>query len=159
MVSFFRKEQFVNRRILFILFLPLILLSLTLSPVLVAGEKEDEGANSSMAMALPKTHKLTLTLVEAGETSSFTMTIASRHFSMNLGDKHIALRGRLWQGPGGGELLDYTLEFTQFVKVQETLEHRRGSTWNGSTHLRSGEPVEIATFLNGSFTVRLEAQE
>ncbi len=149
----------MNRRILFLLSLPLILLNLTFSPVLAAGEKEDEAANSSMTMALPETHVLTLTLIEGGETYAFSMTVASRHFSMNLGDKHIALRGRLWQGPGGGELLDYTLEFTQFVKGQETLEHRRGSTWNGSTHLRYGEPVEIATFLNGSFTVRLNAQE
>ena len=99
-----------------------------------------------------------ITLIEGGETYAFSMTVASRHFSMNLGDKHIAFRGRLWQGQGGGELLDYTLEFTQFVKGQETLEHRRGSTWNGSTHLQSGKPVEIATFLNGSFTVRLETQ-
>ena len=149
----------MNRRHLTTLLLPLLPMSLIFSPTLVAGEKDDEGARSAMTMALPETHVLTLTLIEGGESYAFSMTVASRHFSMNLGDKHIAFRGRLWQGQGGGELLDYTLDFTQFVKGQETLEHRRGSTWNGSTHLRSGKPVEIATFLNGSFTVRLDPQK
>jgi hypothetical protein len=112
-----------------------------------------------MAMALPKTHSVTLTLKEGGETYAFSMMVASRHFAMNLGDKNIALRGRLWNGEGGSQLLDYTLEFTQWVSGPETGKQRRGSTWNGSTHLNNGVPVEIATFLNGSFTVSLEAQK
>ena len=88
----------MNRRHLTTLLLPLLPMSLIFSPTLVAGEKDDEGARSAMTMALPETHVLTLTLIEGGESYAFSMTVASRHFSMNLGDKHIAFRGRLWQG-------------------------------------------------------------
>ena len=109
-----------------------LLLTLTLlpwlSPSLFAADKHQE-SSPAKTMALPTTHKLTLTLEEKGETFSFSMTVASRHFAMNLGEKDIAFRGRLWQSPiASGELLDYTVEYTQWVDGPETGNQRRGST-------------------------------
>jgi hypothetical protein len=49
-----------------------MLLGLLCSPVLVAGEKDEDGTQSSKAMALPETHRLTLTLIEGGETYAFS---------------------------------------------------------------------------------------
>ena len=149
----------MHRRFLMAPVLALTVLGLFGATIAIAGDTEPDTNQSSMTMALPQTHLLTLTLSEGGETFAFSMTVATRHFSMNLGEKSISLRGRMWQGEGDTQLLDYTLEFTQWVKGSENSRQRSGSTWNGSTHLTVGRPVEIATFLGGSFSLRLDAQD
>lgn len=136
-----------------LLLLACLLLMATQPSLLLAGS--DDAEHQSKTMALPATHLFTLTLTEGGATHTFSMTVASRHFSMNLGEKNIAFRGRLWDGERGRQLLDYRLEFTQWIEGDQG-KQRRGSTWNGSAHLDSGKPVEIATFIAGSFTVELE---
>ena len=146
----------MERRSIAVAVLALTLLAVWSPLTVAAGDKEDEGSRSSKMMALPKTQRLTLTLTEKGQDYAFSMTVASRHFSMHLGDKNIALRGRLWQGPSGSELIDYTLEFTQWIDAEDGAGTRRGSTWNGSAHLQTGRTLEIADFLDGSFSIRLD---
>ena len=146
----------MERRTIAVAVLALTLLAVWSPLAAAAGDKDDEGSRSSKMTALSETHRLTLTLTEKGQDYAFSMTVASRHFSMHLGDKNIALRGRLWQDSSGRELIDYTLEFTQWVVADDSASTRRGSTWNGSAHLQAGRTVKIADFLDGSFSIRLD---
>jgi len=133
----------------------LLLLSIFMLPALAEEEGEKTPPQESISRALPATQLLTLRLFEGGETHAFTMTVASRNFSMSLGEKNISLRGRLWEHGDGDRILDYTLEFTQWIDGQPG-KQRSGSTWNGSTYIEDGKPVEIVRFLNGAFSLELK---
>ena len=133
----------------------LLLLSIFMLPAMAEEEGEKPPVQDSMSRALPATQLLTLRLFDGGETHTFTMTVASRNFSMSLGEKNVSLRGRLWEHGDNGQILDYTLEFTQWIDGQ-TGKQRSGSTWNGSTYIEDAKPVEIVRFLNGAFSLELK---
>lgn len=147
------KKQFAARWVPVLTFGFLALLA---APTL-SEEEGKKSSRTSMSTALSKTHVFTLTLEEDGQKYDFSLALASRHFTMNLGEKNIRLRGQLWQQEDGREMLDYTLEFTQWVSQDSGGRQRSGSTWRGSAYLRDGQLVEIVRFLNGSFSVELSA--
>ena len=144
----------MNRRHLAAI-VPLIL-CLGLAP-LVAAAADEEKSNSTPGTALPTTHRFTLTLVEGDETSDFSITVASRNFSLSLGEKNVAFTGRLWKLADGRDLLEYSLDYTQWIDLEEGGRQRRGSTWRGSAYLENGRPVEVVNFLSGSFSLRIDA--
>jgi hypothetical protein len=116
-------------------------------------EAEDAGASTALAQACI----ITLSLDEGGESSEFSMTVATTDvFSMNVGDKNIAFRGRIRPLADGKDVVEFTLEFSRVVE-EGGPPRRRGSTWKGSAPFSEGREIEIATFLGGSFSLRFDA--
>jgi hypothetical protein len=123
-----------------------------------ANDSESEPA-AQKVLALPATELFTLTLVEDGTTHEYSMTVAARHFSLNLGDKEVSFRGRIWQHPADAHrLLEFTIEYHRWVDA-EPGRRRVASAWSGSTELAGKGPIDIVRFPRGAFSVRLEPVE
>ena len=155
----FMKSKVAQRILLqFVLcaLFPVLILCLVGLPATLAAEDGDK-PKSTPGTALPLTHRFTLTLVEGDDSSVFSQTVASRNFSMHLGEKNIAFSGRLWSLADGRQMLEYSLELTQWVDSEAGGRQRRGSTWKGSTHLETGQAVEVVRFLSGSFALQIDA--
>lgn len=122
-----------------------------------ASETPPETETAHVSTALPQTYVLTLSLHEGDESLAFSMAVATTDvFSMNLGDKSIALRGRIRPLADGTEVVEFTLDASRVVE-EGGPPRRRGSTWKGSAHFSEGKEIEIATFLGGSFSLRFDA--
>ena len=132
----------------------LLLIGIAGPPALAA--EDDQEARPSTSSPLDTTYRFVLTLTEGDTTHDFSISVVSRHFTMNLGEKAISFRGRLWPAKSGRERLEYSLEHTQWLESDGKGRQRSGSTWQGSVYLEAGRPVEIISFLGGSFTVEME---
>lgn len=139
------------------LLLSTLLVAAVADPPLGASETSHEAKSTGASPALAQAYVLTLSLHEAGESSEFSMTIATNDlFSMSLGDKSIAFRGRILPLTDGKEIVEFTLEFSRLVE-EGGPPRRRGSTWKGSAPFSEGRGIEIVTFLGGSFSLRFDA--
>jgi hypothetical protein len=151
MTELSRKKASVSRRYDLVFTLLALLFGVTAQAQTDRPEKDCAASDPTAPLAATKL--LTLVLDEKDQTASFSMTVASRRFSLALGDRNIRLRGELRQVDRGREILDYTLQFTRMEIDEDGIRQRIGNEWRGSTFLSDDRTVEIATFLDGSFSL------